>query len=135
MHKHIVLAVLVLSGCATPLGKGGKDALNAALESSSSQPAPMVAPPAAVQQAVMVDGIDGGTVLEPSLSAVLTRNPNLRVIASEAGMFPDAQGVGVAVSGKLARENPKAVETLLRLIVHATNDVQKNPQGAAGQDL
>ena len=53
MHKHIVLAVLVLSGCATPLGKGGKDALNAALESSSSQPAPMVAPPAAVQQAVM----------------------------------------------------------------------------------
>ena len=85
----------------------------------------------AVQQAVMVDGIDGGTVLEPSLSAVLTRNPNLKVVASEAGMFPDAQGVGVAVSGKLARENPRAVETLVRLIVRATQDVQKNPEGAA----
>ena len=85
----------------------------------------------AVQQAVMVDGIDGGTVLEPSLSAVLTRNPNLKVIASEAGMFPDAQGVGVAVSGKLARENPKAVETLVRLILRATQEVQKNPDGAA----
>ena len=85
----------------------------------------------AVQQAVMVDGIDGRTVLEPSLSAVLTRNPNLKVVASEAGMFPDAQGVGVAVSGKLARENPRAVETLVRLIVRATQDVQKNPEGAA----
>ncbi|MBX9759274.1 MAG: ABC transporter substrate-binding protein [Beijerinckiaceae bacterium] len=87
----------------------------------------------AVQQAVMVDGIDGGTVLEPSLSAVLTRNPNLKVIASEAGMFPDAQGVGVAVSGKLARENPQAVEKLVALIVRATQAVQTNPEGAADQ--
>ncbi|MBS1147189.1 MAG: ral secretion pathway protein [Proteobacteria bacterium] len=53
MHKHIVLAVLVLSGCASPLGKDGKDALNEALETAVSQPAPVVAPPAAVQQAVM----------------------------------------------------------------------------------
>jgi MSHA biogenesis protein MshL len=53
MHKHIVLAVLVLSGCASPLGKDGKDALNTALETAVSQPAPVVAPPAAVQQAVM----------------------------------------------------------------------------------
>ena len=85
----------------------------------------------AVQQAVMVDGIDGGTVLEPSLSVVLTHNPNLKIVASEAGMFPDAMGVGVAVSGKLARENPQAVEKLVQLIVRATQDVQKNPDGAA----
>lgn len=53
MHKHIVLAVLVLSGCATPLGKDGKAALNAAMETTNSQPAPVAPPPAAVQQAVM----------------------------------------------------------------------------------
>jgi MSHA biogenesis protein MshL len=53
MHKHIVLAVLVLSGCASPLGKDGKDALNEALETAVGQPAPAAAPPAAVQQAVM----------------------------------------------------------------------------------
>jgi MSHA biogenesis protein MshL len=72
MHKHIVLAVLVLSGCATPFGKGGKDALNAALgaegslrssgapaglplagETPAAQPAALAPPPAAVQQAVM----------------------------------------------------------------------------------
>lgn len=85
----------------------------------------------AVQQAVMVDGIDAGTVLEPSLSAVLTRNPNLKVVASEAGMFPDAQGVGVAVSGRLAWENPRAVEKLVQLVVRATEAVQKTPDAAA----
>ncbi len=53
MHKHIVLAVLILSGCASPFGKAGKDAVNAALETPASQPAPIAAPPAAVQQAVM----------------------------------------------------------------------------------
>ena len=54
MHKHIVLAVLVLSGCASPFGKEGKDAMNAALKSPAiTQPTPTAAPPAAVQQAVM----------------------------------------------------------------------------------
>lgn len=54
MHKHIVLAVLVLTGCATPLGKEGKDAINAALNPpATNHPAPVAAPPAAVQQAVM----------------------------------------------------------------------------------
>jgi MSHA biogenesis protein MshL len=53
MHKHIVLAVLVLTGCASPFGKAGKDALNTALETPAPQPVPIAAPPAAVQQAVM----------------------------------------------------------------------------------
>jgi len=53
MYKHIVLAVLVLSGCASPFGKAGKDAMNDALETAVSQPAPVAAPPVAVQQAVM----------------------------------------------------------------------------------
>jgi MSHA biogenesis protein MshL len=53
MHKQIVLAVLVLSGCASPLGKGGKDAMNATMETVASQPAAVAPPPVAVQQAVM----------------------------------------------------------------------------------
>lgn len=53
MHKHIVLAVLILSGCASPFGQEGKDAMNAALATPASQPAPVAPPPAAVQQAVM----------------------------------------------------------------------------------
>ena len=53
MYKHIVLAGLILSGCASPFGKDGKDAMNAALETPAPQPAPLAPPPAAVQQAVM----------------------------------------------------------------------------------
>ncbi|MGV8992256.1 MAG: secretin N-terminal domain-containing protein [Thiobacillus sp.] len=54
MHKHIVLAVLVLAGCASPFGKQGKDAMNAELATSTAlQPTQAVTPPAAVQQAVM----------------------------------------------------------------------------------
>ncbi|MBU1395812.1 MAG: secretin N-terminal domain-containing protein [Gammaproteobacteria bacterium] len=53
MHKHIVLAVLVLSGCASPFGKAGKEALNTALETPAPQPVQIAPPPAAVQQAVM----------------------------------------------------------------------------------
>lgn len=53
MHKYIVLAALVLTGCASPFGKAGKDALNTALETPAPQPASIAAPPAAVQQAVM----------------------------------------------------------------------------------
>lgn len=53
MHKPIILAVLILSGCASPFGKAGKDALNTALDIPAPQTAPSAPPPAAVQQAVM----------------------------------------------------------------------------------
>ncbi len=54
MHKHIVLAVLVLTGCASPFVKEGQEALRDALKTPDTvQPTPITAPPAAVQQAVM----------------------------------------------------------------------------------
>ena len=59
MHKSIVLAVLMLAGCASPFfgkeGQQGKQAMNAELEASiASQPKPSASiPPAAVQQAIM----------------------------------------------------------------------------------
>lgn len=52
MHKHMVLAVLVLSGCASPFGKDGKDMAATALETPAAQRQPSP-PPLAVQQAVM----------------------------------------------------------------------------------
>lgn len=54
MHKPIVLAVLVLTGCASPFGKAGKEAMDAELKTPvTAQTAPAAAPPAAVQMAVM----------------------------------------------------------------------------------
>jgi MSHA biogenesis protein MshL len=53
MHKYIVLAVLLIAGCASPFGKHGKDAMNHAMETTATQTAPAAPPPLAVQQAVM----------------------------------------------------------------------------------
>ena len=54
MHKPLLLAALMLTGCATPFGKEGKEALNAVLDSTASPRQTSVAPPpVAVQQAVM----------------------------------------------------------------------------------
>jgi MSHA biogenesis protein MshL len=53
MHKYIVLAVLLIAGCASPFGKHGKDAVNHALETPSARSTPVAPPPLAVQQAVM----------------------------------------------------------------------------------
>jgi len=51
MNKYIVLACLVLTGCATPVGQQGSEAIQAALDLPAT--APVAAPPASVQQAVM----------------------------------------------------------------------------------
>ncbi|MCA1924668.1 MAG: pilus (MSHA type) biogenesis protein MshL [Thiobacillus sp.] len=53
LKPTLVLACLVVSGCATPFGQSGKQAIDAALETPVAPPAATVAPPPAVQQAVM----------------------------------------------------------------------------------
>ena len=50
MHKLLVLIVLILAGCAAPLGKGGGEAMEAALQTPAPRPTP---PPKAVEDAVM----------------------------------------------------------------------------------
>lgn len=51
MYKRLIWVVLILTGCASPLGMGGKEALTAAMESPAAQRAST--PPPAVQQAVL----------------------------------------------------------------------------------
>ncbi|MBW8370542.1 MAG: pilus (MSHA type) biogenesis protein MshL [Thiobacillus sp.] len=80
MHKHIVLAVLILSGCASPLGKDGKDALNAALQTPATQPAPATPPPAAVQQAVM----DAVREAPPLAARPLSNEPRFSLTVNNA---------------------------------------------------
>lgn len=80
MHKHIVLAVLVLTGCASPFGKEGKDALNTALETPTPQPVPIAAPPAAVQQAVM----DAVRAAPPVASKPVSTEPRFSLTVNNA---------------------------------------------------
>ncbi|MGB9128180.1 MAG: secretin N-terminal domain-containing protein [Thiobacillus sp.] len=80
MHKHIVLAVLVLTGCASPFGKEGRDALNTALETPTPQPVPITAPPAAVQQAVM----DAVRAAPPVASKPVSAEPRFSLTVNNA---------------------------------------------------
>ncbi|MDP2031532.1 MAG: pilus (MSHA type) biogenesis protein MshL [Thiobacillus sp.] len=66
MYKHIVLAGLILSGCASSVGRQGTEAINTALESPAATPA--TSPPAAVQQAVMDAVRDKPVVARPGIS-------------------------------------------------------------------
>jgi MSHA biogenesis protein MshL len=80
MHKPIVLAVLVLTGCASPFGKEGKDALNTALETPTPHPVPIAAPPAAVQQAVM----DAVRAAPPVASKPISTEPRFSLTVNNA---------------------------------------------------
>lgn len=80
MHKHIILAVLVLSGCASPFGKAGKDAMNAALDTPAIQTAPSAPPPAAVQQAVM----DAVRETPPAASKPASTEPRFSLTVNNA---------------------------------------------------
>ncbi len=54
MHKSIVLAVWILTGCTTPFGQHGKEAMTVAMGTATTeQSATVSAPPPSVQQAVM----------------------------------------------------------------------------------
>ena len=86
----------------------------------------------AIQQTVLTGGVDGGTVLEPSMSIVLGRDPRLKMLASANQMFDGLPGVVLAVSGPFARQHPDAVEELVRLMRRAHDLILAKPDEAAG---
>jgi NitT/TauT family transport system substrate-binding protein len=85
----------------------------------------------AVQQAMLAGAVDGATVLEPSATIVLQRNPGLKVIATALQMFPDIPGVVFAVSGPFLARQRAAVESLVRLLSRATDLIKSRPEEAA----
>jgi NitT/TauT family transport system substrate-binding protein len=85
----------------------------------------------AVQQAMLSGAVDGGTVLEPSLSIILQRNPALRVIGYARDMFPNSPGVVVTATEAFAAKHPAAVEQMIRLQIRASDLIRQRPEEAA----
>src|SRR3954452_16121554 len=85
----------------------------------------------AVQQAMLAGAVDGVTVLEPSATLVTERNPRLRRIVNAPEMFPDIPGVVFAMTAAFERASPGGVETLVRLLVRATELLKADPSAAA----
>ena len=85
----------------------------------------------AVQQAMLTGAIDGGTVLEPSLTIVQQRKPGIRTIAYATQMFPNLPGVVMAVTDGFAKAQPDGVLDLVRLAIRAREMILTNPAAAA----
>ena len=85
----------------------------------------------ATQRAILTGAVEGGNIREPALTIAQRQNPNIKLVATGADMFPNFPGVVVAVSGSFADKNPKAVEDLVRLVIRATKLLEADPARAA----
>jgi NitT/TauT family transport system substrate-binding protein len=85
----------------------------------------------AVQQAMLTGAIDGGTVLEPSLTIVRQRKPGIRTIIYATEMFPNLPGVVMAVTDAFAAAQPDAVLSMVKLAIRAREFILTNPAQAA----
>jgi len=85
----------------------------------------------ATQGAIATGAVEGGSIREPALTIVRKQNPKIKLVATGADMFPNFPGVAVAVLGSFADKNPKAVESLVRVVVRATALLKEDPKRAA----
>lgn len=85
----------------------------------------------ATQQAMLAGAVDGASIREPALTIVQGRNPQIALVATGGEMFPDQPGTVVAVYGAYADRNPAAVESLVRSLVRATDELKTDPARAA----
>lgn len=89
----------------------------------------------AIQQAILTGAVDGGTVVEPSQTIVLQRDPSLKMIVAANEMFEGIPGVVIGVTGAFAKANPGAVDKLVSLVVRANELVRTRPDEAAAHVL
>jgi NitT/TauT family transport system substrate-binding protein len=85
----------------------------------------------ATQQAILAGAVDGGSVREPALTILQTRNPQIKLIAGGEEVFPGQPGTVVAVSGAFATRNPQAVQNLVSGLVRAAALIKADPKKAA----
>jgi NitT/TauT family transport system substrate-binding protein len=85
----------------------------------------------ATQQAILAGAVDGGTVREPALSILQTRNPQIKLVAGGEEVFPGQPGTVAAVSGAFATKHPEAVQTLVDGLVKAAALLKADPDKAA----
>jgi NitT/TauT family transport system substrate-binding protein len=85
----------------------------------------------ATQQAILANAVDGGSVREPALTIIQSRNPQIKLIAGGEEVFPGQPGTVVAVSGAFATKNPEAVQKLVEALIKGADLIAKSPAKAA----
>lgn len=85
----------------------------------------------AVQGAMLTGAIDGGTVLEPALTIVRSRKPDVKTVAFAPEMYPNLPGVVMAATDAFAAAQPGATLDIVRLAIRARELIGSNPKAAA----
>lgn len=85
----------------------------------------------ATQQAILANAVDGGSVREPALTILQSRNPQIKLIAGGEEVFPGQPGTVVAVTGAFATKNPEAVQKLVEALITGADLIAKSPAKAA----
>jgi NitT/TauT family transport system substrate-binding protein len=85
----------------------------------------------ATQQAILANAVDGGSVREPALTILQSRNPQIKLIAEGEEVFPGQPGTVVAVTGAFATKNPEAVQKLVEGLIRGAALIVKSPAKAA----
>ncbi len=86
---------------------------------------------AQIQQSLLTGAIDGAAILEPTVTTVLTRAPDSRVVARGSQLFPNQPGAVLLVRDKLIAEHPEAVQQLVDAQLAATAQLRDDPARAA----
>lgn len=85
----------------------------------------------ATQQALLANAVDAATVREPTLTIVQQRNPEVRLLAGGSELFPGQPGTVAAVSKDFLEKHPQQALTLVKSLIRAVDELQKNPDRAA----
>jgi NitT/TauT family transport system substrate-binding protein len=81
----------------------------------------------ATQQAVLAGAVEGGTLREPAVTIVTTRDPAIRLVASGGAMFPNQPGTVVAATGALVTGQRNATQALVSGVVRAVDLIGREP--------
>lgn len=84
-----------------------------------------------VQQALLTGRVDAASILEPTLTIVEQRAPNMTVVARAPEMFPGQPGAVLAVRRDTREEHPEAIDRLVELHVRATAHLQTEVAASA----
>jgi NitT/TauT family transport system substrate-binding protein len=87
-----------------------------------------------VQQAMLTRSVDAASILEPVITIVSEKLPDVKVVATGRDMLPGQPGAIVAVRESFLAEHRDAVEKLVALHIRATELIEKDPQ-RAGRDV
>lgn len=86
---------------------------------------------AQIQQSLLTGAIDGAVILEPTVTTVLSKSPQARVVARGSELFPHQPGAVLLVREKLIRDQPELVKALVKAHIAATKLLDSNPAKAA----